>query len=239
MGSLHYLTFTRPDLSFAVHQVCQFMSIPCEAHLIAAKQILRYVSSTLNFGIFFQHGPLYLSAFFDSDWAGDPFNCRSTIGYLVYLGFNPITWSAKKQDTMSRSFTESEYRALAIAAAKVCWIRQVLRDLGIFLSFPPKLWCDNVSALAIASSPVFHACTKHVEVDYHFVREHVLRRDLQVCYIATSDQLADIFTKSLSFSRFQFLRSKTMVSLDPLVLRGDVSGNRESTNEEDKVHTVH
>ena len=150
---------------------------------------------------------------------------------MVYLGFKTITWSAKKQDTVSRSSTEFEYRALATAAAELCWIRQVLKDLGIFLSFPPKLWCDNVFALAIASNLVFHARTKHVEVDNHFVRERILRRDLQVRYIATSDQLAEIFTKSLSSSRFQFLHSKTMVSLDPLVLRGDVSGTNASTNE--------
>ena len=95
-GSLHYLTFTRLDLSFAIHQVCQFISTPCEAHLIAAKRILRYMSGTLNLGISFQHGPLSLSAFSDSDWAGDPYDHRSTTGFLVYLGLNPITWSAKK-----------------------------------------------------------------------------------------------------------------------------------------------
>ena len=178
VGSLHYLTFTRLDLNFAVHQVCQFMSAPCEAHLIAAKRILRYVSGTFNLGIFFQHGPLSLFAFSDSDWAGDPYDCRSTTGFLVYLGLNPITWSAKKQDIVSRSSTELEYRALATTAAELVWIHQVLKDLGLFLSFAPKLWCDNVSALAIASNPVFHAHTKHVEVDYHFVHERVLRRDL-------------------------------------------------------------
>ena len=169
VGSLHYLTFTRPDLNFAIHQVCQFMSTLGEAHLIVAQRILRYVSDTLNFGIFFQHGPLSLSAFSDLDWTGDPFDHKSTTGYLVYLGSNPITWSAKKQNTVSHSSTKSEYRALATAAAEFCWIRQVLRDLGIFLSFLPKLWCDNISALAIASNLVFHAHTKHVEVDYHFV----------------------------------------------------------------------
>uniref|UniRef100_A0A7N2MUE5 Uncharacterized protein n=1 Tax=Quercus lobata TaxID=97700 RepID=A0A7N2MUE5_QUELO len=112
--------------------------------------------------------------------------------------------------------------------------------------FKPKalavtLWCDNVSALAIASNLVFHALTKHVEVDYHFVRERVLRRDLQVRYIATGGQLADIFTKSLSSFRFQFLCSKTMVSIDPLVLREDVSrisDSAKSTNEEGQEHTV-
>ena len=125
---------------------------------------------------------------------------------------------------MSRSSTESEYRALTSTAAKLCWLRQVFKDLGIFLPTAPKLWCDNVSALAIASNPVFHARTKHLEVDYHFVREKVLRKDLQVKYIATGDQLVDIFTKSLSTSQFVYLRSKIMVSIDP-VLRGDVRDN--------------
>ena len=107
----------------------------------------------------------------------------------------------------------------------------MLKDLGIFLPFPPKLWCDNVFAPTIASNPIFHARTKHVEVDYHFVREKVLHKDLQVKYISTSDQLADVFTKSLSTSRFIFLRSKIMVSLDPMVLRGDVKA---STNNQRK-----
>lgn len=96
VGSLHYLTFTRPDLSFAVHQVCQFMATPTDIHLIVAKRILKYLNGTLQFGIFLQPGPLSLSAFSDSDWAGDSFDRRSTTGYLVYLGYNPITWSAKK-----------------------------------------------------------------------------------------------------------------------------------------------
>ena len=100
VGSLHYLTFTRPDLSFAVHQVCQFMNTPTDAHLVAAKRILRYINGTSNFGIFLQPGPLSISAFSDSDWAGDPFDRCSITGFLVYLGYNPITWSAKKQDTV-------------------------------------------------------------------------------------------------------------------------------------------
>ena len=108
-----------PDLSFAIHQVCQFMSALSEAHLIAAKRILRYLSGIPNFAIFFQRGPLSLLAFSDSDWAGDPFDYRSTTGYLVYLGFNPITWSAKKQDIVSRSSTEFKYKAFAIATAEL------------------------------------------------------------------------------------------------------------------------
>jgi hypothetical protein len=215
VGALHYLTFTRPDLSFAVHQVCQYMAFPTSVHLMAAKRILRYLKGTLHLGLSFTPGPLTLSAFTDADWAGDPDDRRSTSGLLVYLGPNPITWSAKKQLTVSSSSTESEYRALALASAELCWLRTLLKDLGIFISAAPILWCDNVSALAIASNPVFHACTKHIEVDLHFVRERVLRKDLTVKFVSTLDQLADIFTKSLSPNRFLALRSNLMASVRP------------------------
>jgi hypothetical protein len=169
VGALHYLTFTRPDISFSIHQVCQYMSAPTTVHLAVAKRILRYLQGTLNHGIAFTPGPLHLSAYTDANWAADPDDRRSTSGCLVYIGSNPITWLAKKQPTISRSSTESEYRALAIASAELCWIRTLLKDLGIFLSHTPILWYDNVSALAIASNPVFHAQTKHIEVDFHFV----------------------------------------------------------------------
>uniref|UniRef100_A0A2N9IFR0 Integrase catalytic domain-containing protein n=1 Tax=Fagus sylvatica TaxID=28930 RepID=A0A2N9IFR0_FAGSY len=222
VGALHYLTFTRPDISFAVHQVCQFMNAPTDIHLTAAKRILRYLRGTLDHGLHYTSGPISLSAFSDADWAGDPNDRRSTSGMLVFLGSNPITWSAKKQLTVSRSSTEAEYRALASASAELCWLHTLIKDLGIFLSDPPILWCDNVSALAIASNPVFHARTKHIEVDFHFIRERVIRKDLQVKFVSTMDQLADIFTKGLSSPRFHDLQSKLLVPVDTLRLRGDV-----------------
>ena len=214
------ITFTRPDLSFAVHQVCQFMHSPTTTHLTAAKRILRYLRGTLHHGIAFTPGPMTLSAFTDADWAGDPSDRKSTSGFLVYLGSNPITWSAKKQPTVSRSSTESEYRALAIAAAELCWLRTLLKDLRIYLADTRILWCDNVSALAIASNPVFHARTKHIEVDFHFVRERVLCKDLVVNFVSTQDQLADIFTKSLPTTRFLELQRNLMVPVCPHVIEG-------------------
>uniref|UniRef100_A0A2N9HLD4 Integrase catalytic domain-containing protein n=1 Tax=Fagus sylvatica TaxID=28930 RepID=A0A2N9HLD4_FAGSY len=220
VGALHYLTFTRPDISFAVHQVCQYMAAPTTTHLSAAKRILRYIKGTLFHGIAFTPGPLTLSVYSDADWAGDPDDRRSTSGLLVYLGSNPITWSAKKQATVSRSSTESEYRALASASAEVCWLRTLLKDLGIYLSQPPILWCDNVSALAIASNPVFHARTKHIEVDFHFIRERVLRKDLVVKFVSTIDQLANIFTKSLPTQRFLDLQRNLTVSVRPHSIEG-------------------
>jgi hypothetical protein len=169
-----------------------------------------------------------LSAFTDADWAGDPNDCRSTSSLLMFLGHNPITWSAKNQLIVSRSSTEAEYRALASASAEVCWLRVLLRDLGIFISDPPILWCDNVSALAIASNPVFHARTKHIKVDFHFIRERVLHKDLQVKFVSTTDQLADIFTKGLSLPRFHELQSKVLFPVDTIRLRGDDEANGKS-----------
>uniref|UniRef100_A0A2N9FFT0 Reverse transcriptase Ty1/copia-type domain-containing protein n=1 Tax=Fagus sylvatica TaxID=28930 RepID=A0A2N9FFT0_FAGSY len=170
-----------PNTRLSLHEA------PTSTHLTAAKRVLRYIKGTLYHGIAFTPGPLSLSVFSDADWAGDPNDRRSTLGLLVYLGSHPITWFAKKQPIVSRSSTESEYRALATASAEVCWIRTLLKDLEIYLSQPPILWCDNVSALTIASNPVFHARTKHIEVDFHFIRERVLRKDLVVKFVSTTD----------------------------------------------------
>ncbi len=212
VGALQYATFTRPDITYAVNQVCQYMHKPTATHFAAAKRILRYLQGTLSLGIRFRSGSSVLTAFTDSDWAGDPYDRRSTTGITVFLGNNPITWVSKKQHTVSRSSTEAEYRALASGAAELAWIRQVLCDLGIVLPHAPTMWCDNTSAIALASNPVFHSRTKHIEVDYHFVRERVVRGDLSLLFISTDDQLADLFTKPLSTQRFQRLTSKLMFS---------------------------
>lgn len=117
---------------------------------------------------------------------------------------------------------EAKYRALASSAVKLCWIHMLLHDLGIFLSNPPLLWCNNVSALAIASNRSFHARTKQIKVDYHFVRERVLKCDILVKFISFHDQIVDIFTKGLSSPRFHFLTSKIMWTFS-FRLRGDES----------------
>ena len=108
-------------------------------------------------GIHFLKGSLVLSAYSNANWAGDPIERRSITGMVVFLDNSPITWSAKKQPIVSRSSREAEYRALAVTAAKLYWLRMLLKDLGVYLHHPPILWCDNVSALSLASNPVFHA----------------------------------------------------------------------------------
>ncbi|CAL8147678.1 unnamed protein product [Prunus armeniaca] len=137
---------------------------------------------------------------------------------LRYLN-GTLTHGSKKQHGVSRSSTEAEYRQLAYTAATLSWFRALFQDLH--LPAPcPKLWCDNISALSLASNPVFHSHTRHVEVDYHYVRERVVRNELLIVYCSTVDQIADIFTKGLSSARFALLRSKLLVPHRPVSLRG-------------------
>jgi hypothetical protein len=156
-------------------------------HWAAAKRVLRYLKNTPDHGLLYTKGPLQLTAYCDSDWAGCPDDRRSTSGFAVFLGNSLVLWSAKKQAVVSCSSTEAEYRSLAITAAELYWLRMLFRDIQVPLPAAPVLWCDNISALALASNPMYHACTKHIEVDYHFVREKVVNRDLRVQFISSKD----------------------------------------------------
>ena len=220
VGALQYLTWTRPDISFAVNQVCQFLHCPRDTHFQAVKRILRFLKGSVDQGLWFKKGSLQLTAFSDVDWAGCVFDRRSTSGYCVYLGSNLINWSAKKQPTVARSSTEAEYRSLALTAAELTWICKIFKDITFPLSHAPTLWCDNVSAISLASNPVFHARTKHVEVDYHYIRELVLANLVNVLYVTSENQIADIHTKALSKARFKFLQSKFSLGSPPISFRG-------------------
>jgi histone deacetylase 1/2 len=207
VGGLQYLTITRPDISYAVNRVCQYLHAPRDLHWTAVKRILRYVRLTATYGLHLQPATSGgLSAFSDADWAGSPDDRRSTGGYAVFLGPNLIAWSARKQATVSRSSTEAEYKAVANATAELIWIQSLLRELGISQDQLPVLWCDNIGATYLSSNPVFHARTKHIEVDYHFVRERVAQKLLQIKFIPSKDQLADIFTKPLPLPQFEGCR---------------------------------
>jgi histone deacetylase 1/2 len=179
VGGLQYLLHTRPDLSFAVNKVCQFLHAPRSTHWSTVKRILRYVSSTVSHGLHIRSSSSsLLSAFFDADWAGSSDDRRSMGGYAIFYGPNLIAWSARKQATVSHSSTESEYKALANATAELIWVQSLLRQLGVSQQRPPVLWCDNIGATYLSSNPVFHARTKHIEVDHHFVRERVAQKQL-------------------------------------------------------------
>ncbi|KAM2231636.1 hypothetical protein ACFX1S_015876 [Malus domestica] len=220
VGALQYLTFTRPDIAFSVHQVCQFMQQPMLAHFTAVKRILRYLKGTIHHGLVYSHGPLQLKAYSDADWAGDPNDRRSTTGMAVFLGNNPISWSSKKQLTVSRSSTEAEYRALSSTSAELDWIQQLLVFLQVPLPSPPVLFCDNLSTIALAFNPVQHQRTKHIEVDVHFVRERVAKKQLSVQFVSSKEQFADILTKGLSYPLFRTHCTNLMIRASNHVFAG-------------------
>jgi len=211
VGALQYCTLARPEIAYSINQLCQFMHKPHSTHWTVLKRVLRYLKSSIDHGLYYCKGSLSLQAFCDFDWAGDPDNCRSTSGFGVYPSPCLVSWCAKKQSVVSKSSTEAEYRAMAAATAELYWICMLIRDLNISLFSPPTLWCDNLGAMALASNLVYHARTKHIEVDYHFIREKVLNKDISLQIISTHDQPADLFTKGLTTSRFLFLRDKLLV----------------------------
>lgn len=162
------------------------MHAPTTSHLQATKRILRYLKGSLGLGLQLKAGPTSnLSAFSDADWAACPDDRRSTTAYSVFLGTHLLSWGTKKEATVSRSSAEAEYKALAVTASELLWLSYVLCDLGLRFSLPSLLYCDNISATHMAVNPVFHARTKDVEIDYHFVREKVARGDLKVLYVRT------------------------------------------------------
>ncbi|XP_019197088.1 PREDICTED: uncharacterized protein LOC109190944 [Ipomoea nil] len=212
VGALQYLTIRRPDLSFSVNRLCQFMHAPTMDHWALAKRVLRYIKGTLAYGLRISASPTTtIHAYSDSDWAGCPKDRKSTSGYAVFLGDNLISWQSRKQRTVARSSTEAEYKVLADVAAEVTWVVSLLRELGLHDSQPSSIWCDNLGATYLCTNPVFHARTKHVEIDYHFVRDKVATGEFIVNYVSTKDQLVDVFTKPLPGPRFTALRFKLNV----------------------------
>ncbi|XP_019153734.1 PREDICTED: uncharacterized protein LOC109150298 [Ipomoea nil] len=216
VGALQYLTITRPDLSFAVNRLCQFMHSPTDDHWVLLKRVLRYIKGTLNYGLRLSPSvSTSVHAFSDSDWAGCPVDRKNTSGYAVFLGSNLISWLSRKQRTVARSSTKAEYKALADVSAEVTWIVSLLRELGLHSGDPATLWCDNLGATYLCANPVFHARTKHVEIDFHFVRDKVASREFIVNFVSTKDQLADILTKPLPGPRFAAHRDKLNVVSHP------------------------
>lgn len=209
VGRLIYLANTRPDLSYSVHILSQFMQKPRERHMDAALRVVRFLKGTAGQGILLKSGhDLQLSIYCDADWASCPMTRRSLTAYVAMIGGSPVSWKTKKQNVVSHSSAEAEYRAMSIATREVKWLRQLLTDLGFAPKTPSRLFCDSKSALYIASNPVFHERTKHVEIDCHRVRDALKSGMITCSYIGTKEQLADVLTKALGKVQFDNLMSK-------------------------------
>jgi hypothetical protein len=220
-GALQYLTLTRPDIALAVQQVCLHMHAPTEVHAGMLKRILRYIKGTPSLGVHLRASPsTTLTAYSDADWAGCPDTRRSTSGFCVFLGDSLVSWSAKRQTTVSRSSAEAEYRGVANAVAECTWLRSLLGELHHGVAKATLVFCDNVSTTYMSRNPVHHKRTKHIELDIHFVREKVSVGDVRVLHVPSTRQLADIFTKGLPTALFEEFRSNLCVPVPNAAIEG-------------------
>jgi hypothetical protein len=216
VGSLVYLTITRPDIAHVVHMLSQFVSTPTSVHYGHFLCVLRYFRGTRSISLLYaSDSPLQLHAYSDATWASDPVDRCSTTGYCILLGSSPIAWKSKKQEAISRSSAEAELRALATTTAEIIWLRCLLTDLAVSCDTSTPLLCDNLSAIQIAHDLVKHELTKHIGVDASFTRFHCQQKTIDLQYVPSESQLADFFTKAQTRAQHQFYLIKLKASDPP------------------------
>ena len=209
VGSLMYLTTTRPDIMYAVSIISRYMSKPTEMHFSAAKRVLRYLQGTTGFGIFYQRkGKEELVGFTDSDYAGCVDDRKSTSGYVFILSGAAVAWCSRKQAIVTLSTTEAEFVAAAACACQLVWMKRVLQKIGYNGSDSPVIYCDNSSTIKLSRNPVMHGKSKHIDVRFHFLRNLVNEGALQLVYCGTQQQIADVFTKPIKLEAFLEFRKK-------------------------------
>jgi hypothetical protein len=209
VGALTWISqISRPDIAFAACYLGQFSANPGPEHWAAAKRVLRYLAGTRNAYLTLggdSKDPTRLVIYSDADWARDVTNRRSVSGYIVQLGSATVSWSSKKQHTVTTSSTESDYLALSYTAKQGLWIRMFLSQIGVALPSPTVIFGDNTGSISIAKAARHHSQTKHIDVHHHFIQEKVKDKIFTLLHVRTEEQLADICTKPLPFPQFSFL----------------------------------
>ncbi|GJX14166.1 retrovirus-related pol polyprotein from transposon TNT 1-94 [Tanacetum coccineum] len=220
IGTLLYLTASRPDLQFAICMCARYQARPIEKHLNAVKRIFRYLKGTVHQGLWYlKDSSIALTAFADADHAGCQDTRHSTSGSIQLLGDRLVSWSSKRQKSTAISSTEAEYIILSGCCAQVLWMRSQLTDYGFGFNKIP-MYCDNKSAIALCCNNVQHSRSKHIDIRFHFIKEHVENGVIELYFVNTEYQLADIFTKALGRERIEFLINKLgMRSFTPETLK--------------------
>ncbi|KAL4362450.1 hypothetical protein GQ457_04G012430 [Hibiscus cannabinus] len=209
VGSLLYLTATRPDLMFAASLLSRFMTEPSDVHMGAAKRVLMYLKGTSDFGIMFNPcADSKFVAYSDSDWGGSVDDMKSTLGYVFSLGSGVFSWISKKQEIVAQSTTEAEYIAACAAVNQAVWLRKILTDLRHKQEEATKVLVDNKSAIDISENPVCFSKTKHVKIKFYALQEAQQHKEVKLVHCPSEYQLVDILTKALPKGRFEFLRLK-------------------------------
>ena len=218
MGCLLFAqTLSRPDISYAMSMVAQFSANPQRSHYQAVIRIFRYLAGALNLALCFGHhtGSLLLEGYGDADYASDITDRKSRTGTILLLSGAPVAWCSRKQQCVATSTTESEYIATGSTTKDIIWHQRLLSNLRCAQPQATRLFSDNQSAIRLVHNLKFHRCTKHIDIVFHFIREHQRRGDIDIQYIPTFDQLADLFTKALPFDRFFLLRNSIGLLLLP------------------------
>lgn len=200
IGELNYLaTVSRPDIAHAISKLSQFCKHPHKQHFEAAKHVLRYLKATQDGLVNYLKNISSLICFTDADWGADITDRKSYNGFVVYLNGCPIAWESKKQCSVSLSSTEAEYIALSQGVKEVSFIRSLLDELGLqeYLKSPAEMRCDNQGAKFLVQNPVAHKRSKHIDIRYHYIRENYNTKQIDVIYVRSEDNVADIFTKCL------------------------------------------
>jgi hypothetical protein len=208
VGCLLYLAIsTRPDISYAVQQLSQYLDTYSTSHWTAAIRIVRYLKGTRNLKLCLGGlNNVILTGYTDSDWANCLDTRRSIGGYTFTLGSGAISWTSKKQKTVAASSCEAEYIAAFETVKEATWLRALLDGINMPPNVATTVFCDNNAAIQLSEDPLLHSRVKHIDIKYHFLREHVHAGNFTLKYIRTTDNIADIFTKALEFSKFVKLR---------------------------------
>jgi hypothetical protein len=222
IGSLMYLTNTRPYIFFAMNTLSQFLVKPIHVHLVATKHVMRYLKGTLDCGFNYDGDHDFtLSGYTDSDWAGSVSDKKSTSGCCFSLGLAMILWQSRKQSNIALSTMEAEYIVACSASCEAIWLRKLLTDLFDIDMEATTILCDNQSCIKMTKNHVFHDRSKHIEIRYHYICDMVQRGALKFQYVSTDEHVADVLTKPLSHVKFEHFRDKLGIVRKDLSRKGE------------------